>query len=182
LHDQGRSCLDCSPLAVTAPQDVRVGIVDVVRAQRPTTEAQRLGILNTDFQKGREGIDEDVRICSPRRGSRRSIRGRKIPKRGCRTLRCGCDERVEHRVALRAFLEDAAFRAAVNSKLPSSHRLTDPVQRPDPRTFELIYAVVSRSKKPIDKALPFFSRLNLRNAARQLRAFGYPVALTKIES
>jgi uncharacterized protein (TIGR04141 family) len=70
----------------------------------------------------------------------------------------------------------------VNAKLPASHRLLTPSQRPDPRAFEIIYAVISRSKKPVDKALPFFSRLNLRNAARQLRSFGYPVALTKIAS
>jgi uncharacterized protein (TIGR04141 family) len=85
-------------------------------------------------------------------------------------------------VAANAFLEDAAFRFAVNAKLPASHRLLTPSQRPDPRAFEIIYAVISRSKKPVDKALPFFSRLNLRNAARQLRSFGYPVALTKIAS
>ncbi len=85
-------------------------------------------------------------------------------------------------VAANAFLEDAEFRAAVNSKLPTSHRLADPSQRPDPRSFEIIYAVVSRSKKPIEKVLPFFSRLNLRNAVRQLRAFGFSVQLTKIPS
>jgi uncharacterized protein (TIGR04141 family) len=85
-------------------------------------------------------------------------------------------------VAANAFLEDAKVRAAVNAILPASHRLSVPADRPDPRTFEVIYAVISRSLKPIDKVLPFFSRLNLRNAARQLRAFGYMVALTKIAS
>jgi uncharacterized protein (TIGR04141 family) len=85
-------------------------------------------------------------------------------------------------VAANAFLEDAKVRAAVNAILPPSHQLSVPADRPDPRTFEVIYAVISRSLKPIDKVLPFFSRLNLRNAARQLRAFGYTVALTKIAS
>jgi uncharacterized protein (TIGR04141 family) len=85
-------------------------------------------------------------------------------------------------VAANAFLEDPAFRKLVNDKLPVSHRHADPSQRPDPRSFEVIYAVISRSLKPIEKFLPFFSRLNLRNAARQLRAFGYTVKVTKIQS
>jgi uncharacterized protein (TIGR04141 family) len=85
-------------------------------------------------------------------------------------------------VAANAFLEDSVFRAAVNTKLPKSHRFKDTTSRPDPKQFEVSYAIVSRSKKRIDKALPFFSRLNLRNAARQLRAFGFNVVLSKIEA
>jgi uncharacterized protein (TIGR04141 family) len=85
-------------------------------------------------------------------------------------------------VAANAFLEDPAFRAAVNTKLPKSHQFKDIANRPDPKQFEVNYAIVSRSKKRIDKALPFFSRLNLRNAARQLRAFGFNVVLSKIEA
>jgi uncharacterized protein (TIGR04141 family) len=83
-------------------------------------------------------------------------------------------------VSANAFLQDLAFREAVNGKLPARHQLPDPSQRPDPGEYEVLYAVVSRSAKPIDKALPFFSRLNLRNAARQLRAYGFTVSLTKI--
>jgi uncharacterized protein (TIGR04141 family) len=85
-------------------------------------------------------------------------------------------------VAANAFLEDPAFRAAVNIKLPKSHKLADAALRPNPEDFEINYAIVSRSQKRIDKALPFFSRLNLRNAARQLKAFGYRVTLSKIET
>lgn len=85
-------------------------------------------------------------------------------------------------VAANAFLDDEKFRTAVNSKLPTSHQLKDPAARPDAAQFHINYAIVSRSKKRIDHALPFFSRLNLRNAARQLRGFGFKVALSKIET
>ena len=85
-------------------------------------------------------------------------------------------------VAANAFLEDAAFRAAVNAKLPVSHRFKDPAQRPEPASYEINYSIVSRSTKRIDRALPFFSRLNLRNAARQLQAFGFNVTLSKIQA
>jgi uncharacterized protein (TIGR04141 family) len=85
-------------------------------------------------------------------------------------------------VAANAFLEEETFRAAVNLKLPPSHRVKNPKRRPDASRYEVHYAIVSRSKKRIDHALPFFSRLNLRNAARQLRGFGFKVVLSKIES
>jgi len=85
-------------------------------------------------------------------------------------------------VAANAFLEDQAFRIAVNTKLPSTHQLNDTAPRPVASDFEINYAIVSRSQKRIDKALPFFSRLNLRNAARQLKAFGFHVTLSKIET
>lgn len=85
-------------------------------------------------------------------------------------------------VAANAFLEEETFRTAVNNKLPPSHRLKDPIPRPDASQYEVRYAIVSRSRKRIDHALPFFSRLNLRNAARQLRGFGFKVSLCKIET
>jgi uncharacterized protein (TIGR04141 family) len=79
------------------------------------------------------------------------------------------------------FLEEADFRRRVNDILPSSHKLADPLPRPDPRDYEIVYAVISRSPKPVDRVLPFFSRLNLRNAARRLGNYGYVVRLTKVE-
>lgn len=81
-----------------------------------------------------------------------------------------------------AFAQDREFRRALNDLLPRSHKLTDPSERPDPSQFEIVYAVVSNSSDPIDRSLPFFSRLNLRNAARQLNGYGFKVSLTKIEA
>jgi len=78
------------------------------------------------------------------------------------------------------FFTEPGFRKLVIKKLPSSHRGIVPEDRPPPDKFEVIFAVVSRSQKPIADALPFFSRLNLRNRARILRGFGCKVSLTKI--
>jgi uncharacterized protein (TIGR04141 family) len=80
------------------------------------------------------------------------------------------------------FLEDSAFRQNVNAMLPPALQLPDPTRRPDPGDYEIVYAVISRSPKSVDKILPFFSRLNLRNAARRLRLYGYRVSLTKVEA
>lgn len=78
------------------------------------------------------------------------------------------------------WLGDAAFRKKVNSFLPRSHKLQDSQKKPDPAEFRIVFAVVSRSAKAIDQSLPFFSRMALRNAARQLDMLGFPVALVKI--
>jgi uncharacterized protein (TIGR04141 family) len=83
-------------------------------------------------------------------------------------------------VAGRTFSQDAAFRSAFNKLIPRTMRLTNPTVRINATAYEIVYAVVSRSAKPIDQALPFFSRLNLRAAAAQLQGFGYRVSLVKI--
>jgi uncharacterized protein (TIGR04141 family) len=79
------------------------------------------------------------------------------------------------------WLGDIAFRKKVNARLPSSHKVSDSSKKPDASGFPVVFAVVSRSAKDIDKSLPFFSRLALRNAARQLQMLGYPVTLVKIK-
>ena len=68
----------------------------------------------------------------------------------------------------------------VGKKLPSTHKALVPDGRPLADSFEVMFAVVSRSTKPLADALPFFSRLNLRNRARTLRGLGCKVSLTKI--
>ncbi len=60
----------------------------------------------------------------------------------------------------------------------AGHKLAD--ARPDPSAYQVIFAVISR--EPGDPALPFFSRLSLRYAARRLVGFGYRVAVAKIEA
>lgn len=83
-------------------------------------------------------------------------------------------------VSARSFFQDPSVRTAFNKTLPKAFRLKDPNGRINPSDYEIIYAVVSRSAKPIDRALPFFSRLNLRAAASLLQGFGYRVSLLKI--
>ena len=76
------------------------------------------------------------------------------------------------------FLADAGFRKDVNQRLPASHRFRDIDKRPTPGEYEIAFAIISE----FDGALrfPFFSRVTLRNAARQLRNFGYSVTCTKV--
>jgi|SRR5579863_2319765 len=77
------------------------------------------------------------------------------------------------------FLGDAAFREKVNAELPTGFKLTDPQARPMPGNYEIIYAIISESKKDLD--LPFFSKVTLRNARRRLQTLGYNVSIGKIQ-
>jgi uncharacterized protein (TIGR04141 family) len=54
----------------------------------------------------------------------------------------------------------------------------DPNQPPNAAEFQVVFAIVSDS--PDDLALPFFSKITLRHAARRLQAYGFRVAVAKI--
>jgi len=72
------------------------------------------------------------------------------------------------------------FRDGVNGYLPEPFRLAYTNRRPNADEFEVVFAIISRSRGPLN--LPFFSRVNLRNATQRLKAFGYRVSVTKIQS
>lgn len=80
--------------------------------------------------------------------------------------------------AATAFVSDAEFRKELNKKLPPAFRLANTTTRPQARHYELAYVIASHSTRPLQ--LPFFSRVTLRNARRQLEALGYSVTLTKV--
>jgi uncharacterized protein (TIGR04141 family) len=82
-------------------------------------------------------------------------------------------------VSASLLLWDAGFRKDLNKKLPASHRFADPAARPNPSQYEVAFAVASQSKGRL--ILPFFSRVTLRNAHRQLSNYGFKVSCTKID-
>jgi len=65
-------------------------------------------------------------------------------------------------------LWDEGFRKALNRGLPVTHRFGNPA-----------YAIASQSEGEL--VLPFFSRVTLRNAYRQLSNYGFKVTCSKIE-
>lgn len=76
------------------------------------------------------------------------------------------------------FVADPEFRKKLNEKLPQSHKLPNPEDSPNTRDYTIVFAVISEEEDGL--TLPFFSRLNFRQAARRLEGFGYQVALAKI--
>lgn len=76
-------------------------------------------------------------------------------------------------VAGELFVGDAQFREKLNEKLPEAHKLVDASVQPDPKQYEVIFAVVGGSG---NGDLPFFSKVTLRNARRRLTSYGYKVS------
>jgi uncharacterized protein (TIGR04141 family) len=73
---------------------------------------------------------------------------------------------------------DRQFRSDVDVRLPAAFRpVTD---EPKPEEYEVVFGIVSKSKK--DLVLPFFSRVNLNNARARLLDLGYRVSLAKIQA
>jgi uncharacterized protein (TIGR04141 family) len=83
-------------------------------------------------------------------------------------------------VSAKLFLNEVDFRRELNAILPASHQLADPNAKPDPREFEVVFGIISKSKKKL--VLPFFSRVNLKNAHSSLTGMGFKVSLCKIPS
>jgi len=81
-------------------------------------------------------------------------------------------------VSAELFATEAEFRKKINEKLPLAMKLGDISLRPDTSKYEVVYAIISRSEKPLD--LPFFSKVTVRNAARTLRGLGYKFSKLKI--
>jgi uncharacterized protein (TIGR04141 family) len=76
------------------------------------------------------------------------------------------------------FRRDNEFRGKVNTALPVSFR---PVTNaPLPREYEVVLGIVSKSKKSL--VLPFFSRVNLKNAAERLGDLGFVASILKIQA
>ena len=76
------------------------------------------------------------------------------------------------------FVQDEGFRKKLNDKLPDEHKLSDVSVRPDPREYEIVYAIISKSLNPLE--IPFFSKVSLRSAKRRLEGYGYKVTKKKI--
>jgi uncharacterized protein (TIGR04141 family) len=55
-----------------------------------------------------------------------------------------------------------------------------PLEKPNPVDYEVVYAVIARTRSNWPRSLPFFSQLNLDNTAAALRSLGYRVSLTHV--
>lgn len=75
------------------------------------------------------------------------------------------------------FAHNAQFRDKARQRIGGDWV---PKERPNAARYEVAFALISRSSKKIH--LPFFSQVNLRACAEQLRGRGYRVTLTKIQA
>lgn len=84
-------------------------------------------------------------------------------------------------VSAETFRREKRFRQLVNENLPASYRIGDQVDDMTPQNFTITFAVISESARPLHESLPFFSKVNLRNAVKLLESNGYNVRLAKIQ-
>lgn len=78
------------------------------------------------------------------------------------------------------FLADQTFREKVIERLPREHKIQNTSEKPNPQDYEIVYAIISSSKKNLN--IPFFSKVSLRHALRRLQTFGYNVSIAKIQN
>ena len=84
-------------------------------------------------------------------------------------------------VSAETFRRERRFREIVNQHLPETHALAGLVDNMNSQDFTVTFAIVSDSAKPLHESLPFFSKVNLRNAVKLLESNGYKVRLAKIQ-
>lgn len=77
------------------------------------------------------------------------------------------------------FRTERLFRDLAHRKLPQSHvAVFDPANEPTNNEYTVTYAIIKDPSS--SRGIPFFSKLNLRNAAKRLRSYGYQVAMSYI--
>jgi uncharacterized protein (TIGR04141 family) len=80
-------------------------------------------------------------------------------------------------------LTDPDFRkkaAAVIERVDGGYTPVWPLQRPRPEDYEIVFAVITRSRRRTPLTLPFFSVVSLRAAARTLQGFGFRVSTAAV--
>jgi uncharacterized protein (TIGR04141 family) len=77
------------------------------------------------------------------------------------------------------FCSESTFRQAALDLLPDVFKLFTANDPLNTHEYRYVFAIISEKAGPL--TLPFFSRVNLRHAARLLQAFGYQIALAKIQ-
>jgi uncharacterized protein (TIGR04141 family) len=91
---------------------------------------------------------------------------------------------AQGRVSAITFLENRDFRRRLRDvvkKLDSESAKIIPIDRPDPSQYEVVYAIISGiTDKQWQLKLPFFSRLNLVETAKDLRRSGYNVKIIRV--
>jgi uncharacterized protein (TIGR04141 family) len=99
--------------------------------------------------------------------------------------RCGASSTLSHlfnqgTVSADLMVHEPGFRRQFQEKLPANYRWGDPEDGIDPKQFEVCYAIVSRPNQELN--LPFFSKISLRAAVKNLQQMGFRVSVKAIPS
>jgi uncharacterized protein (TIGR04141 family) len=92
---------------------------------------------------------------------------------------------AQGRISASSLLRDAELRKSFRDVLGAAGFNPDPlipIDRLDPSKLEVVFAVIDGSTRPLHESLPFFSLLNLRQAAEFLTPLGFRVTKKQIVS
>lgn len=78
-----------------------------------------------------------------------------------------------------SFLADANFRIKLNKKLSDEFKIKNPRQRPTPQKYEICFAIMSDVPGVLN--IPFFSKVVMKNAVKELQNYGYHVTKKKVD-
>ncbi|PHV40505.1 TIGR04141 family sporadically distributed protein [Janthinobacterium sp. BJB304] len=81
-------------------------------------------------------------------------------------------------VAAQAFIGEPEFRKKLSEKMPIPAKLQFPERRPDTKEYEIVYAIATKKKVPVE--LPFFSKVTLKQAIKAISMMGFSVSATSI--
>lgn len=140
--------------------------------------AQALGALNLDKKLIYDGGPDKMELCDLLTNEARFIHVK---------LR-GSSSTLSHLFAQgtnsaeRLILDDEFRRKARELVDGVDHSFASliPDGRPTASDFEVTFAVITRSNRDTPLTLPFFSLVNLRAAARRLRAYGFAVSVAEV--
>jgi uncharacterized protein (TIGR04141 family) len=62
--------------------------------------------------------------------------------------------------------------------MPIPAKLQFPERRPDTKEYEIVYAIATKKKVPLE--LPFFSKVTLKQAIKAISMMGFSVSATSI--
>ena len=83
-------------------------------------------------------------------------------------------------VAAQLMLAEPGFRKQFHAKLPPTHHWGTPDEQIEPSDFEVCFALINPPKKSL--CLPFFSKVSLRTAVRNLTQLGFRVSIANVDS
>jgi uncharacterized protein (TIGR04141 family) len=89
-------------------------------------------------------------------------------------------------ISAETFLRDPTYRAALTARLQELGRDAAvpliPADRPEPRDWEIVFAILGAAAGEGPRSLPFFSQLNFTIAAERLDMLGFHVSLRLVPS
>ena len=77
---------------------------------------------------------------------------------------------AQGKVSAECFMSDENYRKSVFDivKADLGDNIFDYRQKPSQNEFEIVYAIISKKVEPLEKALPFFSMVNLMMSIQEL--------------